>query len=419
MKRNGSNEVNRANKNKRRKGMKHIQRNIIFSLMLAFALVFGLTLQANAAAIGTPADTTIANQATVDYEVGGVNQPDIPSSPTGCSDTTCGANTTFKVDRKLDLNVAEAGSGRTVVVPGDSATSYKCLGFNVTNESNATLDFLLTSVQMASGTDPWGGTDTFDATSLSVVVDGGNGTCGVEDTATYIDSLASGDTILVWVKGTIPNSTVDGDIAGVILTAQVAETSATPNTPGAAIASDDSGTADDTGTVEDVFADGQGDTDGDNDGKDSDTDSWEVNSANITVTKTSEVVWDPINLWGGDGTEPHAIPGAVITYTITVENSGDVSATNVVVSDDLTTTLALGVTFKTQYDDNTTTCAAAYGIVVSTATTANAPEPTICETNAADGDSASFNVGTDVVTGTIGTVAAAGSQTVKFQVTIN
>ena len=50
------------------------------------------------------------------------------------------------------------------------------------------------------------------------------------------------------------------------------------------------------------------------------------------MTKTSTVVSDPFN----GGTDPKRIPGAVIEYCITVENTGDAPATSVVLTDVLT-----------------------------------------------------------------------------------
>lgn len=53
---------------------------------------------------GTEAGETIAARATVNYQVNGVAQDPIESSPTGNS-TATGADTTFLVDNKIDLTV--------------------------------------------------------------------------------------------------------------------------------------------------------------------------------------------------------------------------------------------------------------------------------------------------------------------------
>lgn len=398
--------------------MKHARRSTLFTLLFACVLVFGLTLSAMAAAIGTPAGTNLTNTATINYDVGGNPQP---------PETT---NTlTLETDRKLDVLVDEFGNLTQSVSPGDTLagmTGGKCLGFNVTNESNATLDFPL-SVNETSTTDPFGGTDNFSTSGCQIRLDDGDNACETSasgDTAiTSINDLASGDTVKIWVACTIPNTQVDGDLAAVSLLASFAETNGTP------IATDDNGSADIPGTVDDVFADGncpatatspggcQSGNDTNYDGKHSDTDSFEIASADLVVAKTSVVYSDPVN---GVSADAKAIPGAVITYTITVTNNGSANAENVVVTDDLTTMVDAGyLAFKTEYDDAGTNCAAGYGIVVSTAS--SAPAPVTCETNGGSDDSADYNITTvKTVTATIGTVASGGgSQTVKFQVIIN
>ncbi|MBE9504777.1 MAG: hypothetical protein IME96_11445, partial [Proteobacteria bacterium] len=78
-------------------------------------------------------------------------------------------------------------------------------------------------------------------------------------------------------------------------------------------------------TVQTVFADAQGsDTANDaaTDGIHSSQDDYVVASAILTVTKTAVTHWDPFN----GNTNPKAIPGAYIQYTITVANAAGATA---------------------------------------------------------------------------------------------
>ncbi|MFI4921998.1 MAG: hypothetical protein ACHQAZ_10205, partial [Gammaproteobacteria bacterium] len=124
---------------------------------------------------------------------------------------------------------------------------------------------------------------------------------------------------------------IDGDVALEALVAQVAAAGAVATygtAPGANITSDNSATAWDSTTTQLIFADAAS-TQGDNgvgvdvahDGKASARDVYIVKSAKLTITKSQQVLADPT----GDATA-HAIPGAVIKYTITVANSNTASA---------------------------------------------------------------------------------------------
>lgn len=288
-----------------------IKKNAL-SLFVIFSLLITSGFAHSAA---TPAGTIISNIAKANYEISGVPQPKVESP-----------SSNFLVDRKLDVKVSEANGSRTVVTQGDQETAYKCLGFDVTNEGNALQDFMLTLSNQAGGADPFGGNDNFNVTTdLTAVVDDGDGICNAGDTATYINDLAAGNTVRVWVKGDIPLTQVNGDIAAIILTAQIAETSAVPNTPGAAIITDHKGSADNPAAVQDVLADSKGDTDDYNDGKDSDTDAFIVASAVVSSVKSVSIL-DP-----SGGRDP--ITGSVLTYTIAVTLSGSGTALNVVITD--------------------------------------------------------------------------------------
>jgi uncharacterized repeat protein (TIGR01451 family) len=62
------------------------------------------------------------------------------------------------------------------------------------------------------------------------------------------------------------------------------------------------------------------------------------NKANLTITKTSALISDPVN----GTTNPKMIPGAIVDYTITVTNAGTgpVDANTITIIDPVPTTLA-------------------------------------------------------------------------------
>src|SRR5687767_1028198 len=104
--------------------------------ILAFAAGL-LFAAAQAGAVGTDAGTNVSNSASVDFTVGGINQPDVNSNAA-----------TFLVDRRINLAVAESGGLYTDVIPGATA---QVLTFTVTNTTNATLDFRLAATQDGIG----------------------------------------------------------------------------------------------------------------------------------------------------------------------------------------------------------------------------------------------------------------------------
>ncbi|HFC52993.1 MAG TPA: DUF11 domain-containing protein [Gammaproteobacteria bacterium] len=132
--------------------------------------------------------------------------------------------------------------------------------------------------------------------------------------------------------------------------------------------------------------------------------SW-FGSANITASKSSTVISDPVN-----GTNnPKRIPGAVVEYTITVTNTAGAQATNVTVTDDLSAEAATLAFLADGY-------AAGKGIRV-TAPNINGGA-TLNLTNVADSDQGSYNSTTRTVT-VNGIVLNAGEQAiVSFRVTI-
>jgi uncharacterized repeat protein (TIGR01451 family) len=299
---------------------------------------FAMAAAQGAQAAGTASGTSVDNRASVSYAIGATPQPVIESSPTGNSTSGVGngVDTSFVVDNRIDLTVAELSGGYTVAAAGGT---NEVLVYTVTNTGNTTQDFSLTPAE--SATDPFGGTDNFDATPVGVFVDGNaNGTydAGV-DVAVYVDELAADAAATVFVVRNIPGGQANNDVSAVTLTAQVAQGGAV-GTQGADIVTDDAGIADDPATVQIVFADAAGDTDAANDGAHSDTDAYRVGAAQITVSKVSAVINDPIN----GGANPKAIPGATVEYTVTVANAAGASApaTNVQVTDSLNAEITAG-----------------------------------------------------------------------------
>lgn len=352
----------------------------------------------SAYAVGTAANTTISNTATVNYTVGSVSQTPIESSPTGNTTpgTGNGAATTFVVDNRIDFTVTELSGGNTVVNPGQPGA---VTAFTVANTGNAPQGFALTAAN-ESGTVVFTNTDNTDVTGLTVFVDSnGNGVYdpGV-DTAANIDTLPADGSVVVFVVANVPVTTSNGQFANVSLTAQAA----VPGTNGATLATETVG-ADDPNAVDVVFGD-----DGE-DNSEADSDQYAVQSAALSVQKTSAVASDPFN----GTTNPKAIPGATVEYTITLANGGAVSAAGVTIGDTLPA--------------NTTFVANGYNAGVSNVSiTVGAGPTTFCNAEAGgtdtNADGCVINAGQLVVGApALGTVATgAGNQVaVRFRVTIN
>jgi uncharacterized repeat protein (TIGR01451 family) len=328
-----------------------------------------------ASAVGADAGITVSNTASVVYTVNAVVQPAVASNAAD-----------FVVDRLVDLTVTAIPVTYVSVTP---ATNGAFL-FSVANTSNATLGFNLSAANNA--TDPFGGTDNFDPTTLTTVVDAGvlgtyePGT----DVATTMDTVAEDGTFGVWVVAAIPGGQGNLDIAAITLTATARE----PGVGGAALV-EEAG-AEDPAVMETVFGDGAGDTDAAGDAAFSESGAYQVASADVTITKTETLISDPINA----GVNPRHIPGAVVEYVVTVANAaGGLSATTLTISD----VLPGDVTFAPD------TYGVGMGINLD-----GAPQ-----TNAADSptDESSFAAGT--VTVTVPTLAAGASTVITFRVTVD
>lgn len=334
---------------------------------LALIALSSVGVLQGAYANGTPSGTTISNQATVDYSVGGVNQTQITS-----------AAASFVVDSRIDLTVSEVSGNATQTTPGQSNVVAT---FRISNTGNSTQGYQLSAVNEATGATLFSQSDNQDVNNLRVFVDSnGNGTYDAgTDAATNIDTLATdadGESVVVFVLADIPVAATNGQYANVRLQA----IAAVPGTLGATPAVQTVG-ADNPAAVDIVFADaGRNATE-------SAADQYEIRSAALTVTKNAAVISDPFN---GTGVDRKAIPGAVIQYTIVVTNNS-------------TTTAANAVTVNDNIPANTT--------FVPGSITLNAGS--LPDTNFIAGPPARVAV-------TAGAVAASGgAATVTFRVTIN
>ena len=315
------------------------------STVLLFGAILTLMLPAGAWALGTASGTSIENQATISYQVGTVTQPAVQSD--GDTGTAGIQTTTFVVDNLVDLAVSTLDGAIVDVAPGSTA---QVIRFQLDNEGNTTQDFLLSAVGQTNGSSyntPFGNLlDSFDADTTTnpvrIYLDsdgqaatgtytpGTWGGTGTETLVTYIDELQADNSVTCYIVIDIPAGQTDGDMSIYGLLAQVAA-GAGAGAQGAAIASDDSGSADTAG-VDIVFGDAVGADDPDQanpDGYHSSRSVYRIASATMAAVKASTVLCDPINL----GSNPKAIPGARVQWTITVNNTGGTQADNVVITD--------------------------------------------------------------------------------------
>lgn len=288
---------------------------------LAVVALLGVGSTAYAAGVDTNHGIDITNRASVNYSVSGVPQTVIRSSPTGNAvpGAGAGADTSFKVDKKIMFLAEEIGGAPTYTSPG---LNNVVAVFRVTSNTNGAQDFQLTPSN-PSTTPPviFGNTDNANMNNLRARVSNASCTTGgpgsapayASETADYINQLGEDSCKYVFILADTPAAAVNGAVATVLLT--VKPSVATTN--GGTVESPTTA-ADDPAVVEAVYAE-SGVLDGNTarDGISFAYDQYVVGT--LTVTKTAAVISD------GFTTNPafaKPIPGAIVEYTISVQNNG-------------------------------------------------------------------------------------------------
>ena len=209
----------------------------------------------------------------------------------------------------------------------------------------------------------------------------------------YVDNLAEDGNTTITVTGDAALSLVNDDVANIEVTVIARDPAGDAGNIIALV--DGAGNADAPGVVDNVFADP------DNDATELATDGMQVVSAALSVTKTSQVVSDP---FGGVAPNAKAVPGAIIEYTVTIDNSGGAApAENVVVTDNIQIPDAL-------FEDE------AYGAGQDVAIDA-----AFCNADGGDGDGdgCSYDAGSGLLSIEVPNIANGASTTITYQVQVN
>lgn len=260
--------------------------------LLAAALLMTTTAPA-AWGAGTLAGTTISNTATATY-----------TDPGGTTRTETSNTNDILVDEVLDVTVvANEGSPLTVFSPATG----RVLSFTVRNTGNGPEVYRLGAVDVIAG-------DDYDPTVDEIWLDDGD---GVLETGAGGDTrldpgvndplLAPDAPITVFVVSSIPSGLADGDLGNVRLEAEADTARGTPaqDAPGATFAGAGEGGSDAMVGNSTAFATA--------------SNGYLVSQATASFTKSS-VVDDG---FGGS----NAVPGAVITYTLSLQFNGSGTVT--------------------------------------------------------------------------------------------
>ncbi|MDF3029753.1 MAG: hypothetical protein K0R03_311 [Moraxellaceae bacterium] len=314
-------------------------------------------------ALGTAAGIDITNVATATY-----------TDPFEGPKTVDSNTSVLQVDEILDVTITANDSGNVNTMSPDS---NRVLSFTVSNTGNGSETYALSTVSNLGG-------DAFDPTSVRIYLDNGDNVFNIlTDTllvpGTNDPVLAANGTRRIYVVSDIPGSLTNSNVGLVRLVAEAvtAQATAGADAPGTTFAG-----AGDNGS-DAVVGNTQADATGQN--------GYVVSLLATTFTKSSSVL-DPF----GNST---AVPGAVITYTLTFNVTGVGTLTGAQIVDPIPadTTYVPG-SLTLQID-------------------AGAATPL---TDAADGDAGRLNGNQiEVTLGTAGSVTAASTQTVTFQVEID
>jgi uncharacterized repeat protein (TIGR01451 family) len=328
----------------------YFMKRLLF-LAVAITIIFS---GGNVFAQGTPAGTSIVNTAYANYSLGGS-----PAATISDSDT-------ITVSEVIRMTVTWEDGGNVQVT---SPATGEVLQFQLTNTGNGSETFALATLDTVGGGD-------FDPSAGAVWMESGL-QAGLQTTGVNADiqhnsgvndpPLAADENLIVYVVSDIPGSLVDTNTGNV----QITMTSATPGAS--------------TASLGDVL--GTGEIVGVTNASYSFTGTYIVSSVTVTLSKVLTGTVDP---FGGSA----YVPGAILSYRITVNVAGTGTAEALVITD-----LLPG---DTTYVSNS--------IQVDT----------VPHTDALDGDASDFgNTTANTVTVDFGDTPAPDSYDIDFKVTIN
>lgn len=279
---------------------------------LALVMLSSVGVLQGAYAAGTTAGTVISNTATVNYSVGSVAQTAINSNVAE-----------FVVDNRVDLSLVRDNTAPVTAAPNQTGVVAT---FTLANEGNSTQSYQLVATNIATAV--FGNNDSTDVTLTTAWDSNGNGSYDVGDATGNTGDIVPGagsasTTVRVFVLATVPGTATNGQFASVNLVARAA----TAGSNGSTVAVEDNGVNTAMGAPQIVFADA-----GEDNSETADN-QYSIVSAALTVTKSFVVISDPIN----NTTNPKAIPGAVVEYTTVIQNNGAVAAANLTMTDSVPT----------------------------------------------------------------------------------
>jgi len=272
----------------------------------AFAADYDIT------AFDTVFGTDISNTASLKYQVNGTEIDETSNT------------VEFKVDRKVIFSVTDnqTTTDPVVVNAGDNAVTV----YTIQNDSNAPISFQLPIPPTGttySYVDPTDGVtvitvDSSDAAAIIPLVTGDANTPVTVDitvTLTVPNDAESGDQIFTPLNIVAVEPATDAEIGGGVTAGD--QIVATPST--AAWDEDVIQTI----TIADLL-----NVDGVSVELDNNQE-FVVSASDLSIVKTVAILSDPIN----STTNPKAIPGAVVEYTLTITNAGLIAATGVNLTD--------------------------------------------------------------------------------------
>ncbi len=293
-------------------------------------------------ATGTAQNTDLNSALTINYAVASTSQTDVTDTQT------------FKVDRKVDVDVTTTDTAKTVT-PG---TTLQYVTFTITNEGNGTQGYRLTLSHTDSGGILASGPNIYVDDGDDIPELGTGDTAYTSGSAVNIGDLAQDTARKVYVSfniNTAAAGAANGETASFILKA------ASTNAATATETTANTGAANTAGSVDTVHSDAAGDFAGDAlyDGDHSDTAGITVQSATLAITPTMTVLYDnnpsakvcATMAVGTADANSKAIPGSCIHFLYSVANSGSVSADSVVFTVDLPNELIYRGTLSTEDDD--------------------------------------------------------------------